>query len=44
MRKKTKVDEAISINKEERNYDRSKQMPTTSPNPEEQIIKDQKID
>lgn len=45
MRKKTKVDSAIKISKEETNYNKgSRQVPTQNPNPEEQFIKDQKID
>lgn len=44
MRKKTKVDSAIKIKKEDRNYNESKDIPTQSPNPEEQFINDQKID
>ena len=44
MRKKTKVDSAIKINKEESNFNGTKQMPTPNPNPEEQFINDQKID
>ena len=44
MRKKTKVDTAIKINKEESNYNTTKQMPAPNPNPEEQFIKDQKVD
>lgn len=44
MRKKTKVDEAININKEDRNYNKTQQVPTPNPNPEEQFINDQKVD
>ena len=44
MRKKTKVDTAIKINKEESNFSRTKQMPAPNPNPEEQFINDQKVD
>lgn len=44
MRKKSKVDSAININKEESSIKKSNQAPSSSPNPEEQIIKDQKID
>lgn len=45
MRRKSKVDSAIKINKEETNYNQgTKQVPTPSPNPEEQFIKDQKVD
>lgn len=44
MRKKAKVDTAININKEESDLNGTKHIPTTNPNPEEQIISDQKID
>jgi RNA polymerase sigma-70 factor (ECF subfamily) len=43
MRKKAKVDSAIRINKEETENKRSLQIPTSSPNPEEQFINDQKV-
>jgi len=44
MRKKSKVDSAIKITKEESAIDGTKQMPTPHPNPEEQLINGQKID
>jgi len=44
MRKKSKVDSAIKITKEENTYSGTKQMPEPNPNPEEQFIKEQKID
>ena len=44
MRKKAKVDSAININKEESDFNGTKQVPTSNPNPEEQFINDQKID
>jgi RNA polymerase sigma-70 factor (ECF subfamily) len=44
MRKKAKVDTAININKEEGDLNGTKHIPTPNPNPEEQIISDQKID
>lgn len=44
MRKKTKVDSAIKINKEEQVINGTKQMPASNPNPEEKFINDQKID
>jgi RNA polymerase sigma factor (sigma-70 family) len=44
MRKKTKVDSAIKITKEENALNGTKQMPATNPNPEEQFINEQKID
>jgi len=44
MRKKSKVDAVINVNKQESDYIRTVQMPTSNPNPEEQFINDQKID
>ncbi len=44
MRKKSKVDAVININKQESDYIRTIQMPTSNPNPEEQFINDQKVD
>lgn len=44
MRKKAKVDTAININKEESDLNGTKHIPSSNPNPEEQFIKDQKID
>jgi RNA polymerase sigma-70 factor (ECF subfamily) len=45
MRRKSKVDSAIKISKEETNYNQgTRQVPTPAPNPEEQFIKDQKVD
>jgi len=43
MRKKVKVDAAININKEESFFTGAKQVKTHTPNPEEQVINDQKI-
>lgn len=44
MRKKVKVDSAIKITKEESVLNGVKQIRTTSPDPEEQFINDQKVD
>lgn len=43
MRKKVKVDAAIKINKEEQAFTGAKQVRTHAPDPEEQVINDQKI-
>jgi len=44
MRKKSKVDSAIKIDKTDNNYKMTSHLPASGLDPEEQIIKEQKID